>query len=280
MTQAPLPSMTSLLAASGYRTDKQDSFLSVYESLFSPLRPQPVALLELGIHHGGSLLMWRDYFPQGAIAGLDQHAVTVDDPSGRIRVYQGQQQDTVLLDRIAAEVAPVGFDIVIDDASHFGRLSRATFRHLFDNHLKPGGIYVIEDWGTGYWPSWPDGRAWRPPREWRPPKWLTEPTPLLPWPGLRALHFQALRVARGLARMFLPGLEKQPLPSHQAGMVGFVKQLVDECAWGDVTYPGLGIASTDVASIDNVCFYRGQCVVRKSRHTVFMQPHQRKDFSC
>jgi hypothetical protein len=83
---------------------------------------------------------------------------------------------------------------------------------------------------------------------------------------LRALHFQALRVARRLVRMFLPGLEKQPMPSHQAGMVGFVKQLVDECAWGDVTYPGLGISSSRVAAIDNVSLYRGQCVVRKSRH--------------
>ena len=263
MGYAQLPSMTSLLAASDYRTDKQESFLSVYESLFSSLRHQPVALLELGIHHGGSLLMWRDYFPQGAIAGLDQHAVKVDDPSGRIHLYQGQQQDTVLLDRIASEVAPGGFDIVIDDASHFGRLSRATFRHLFDHHLKPGGIYVIEDWGTGYWPSWPDGRAWQPPRERQPPRWLNEATPLLPWPGLRALHFQALRVARRLARALLPGLERQPLPSHQAGMVGFVKQLVDECAWGDVTYPGLGISSSRESLIESISFHRGQCVVRK-----------------
>lgn len=268
--------MTSLLESAGYRTDKQPSFLSVYESLFSTLREQPMALLELGIHHGGSLLMWRDYFPQGAIAGLDQHAVKLDDPSGRIRVYQGQQQDTVLLDRVAAEVAPGGFDIVIDDASHFGRLSRATFRHLFDHHLKPGGVYVIEDWGTGYWPSWPDGCAWQPPRERRPPRWLTGPSPLLPLPGLRTLHFQALRVARRLARSLLPGLERQPLPSHQAGMVGFVKQLVDECAWGDVTYPGLGITSSRVAAIENVSFYRGQCVVRKSRHvaTQLPRPHE------
>ena len=254
----------NLQEMSGYRTDKQPSFLAVYESLFAPLRERPVALLELGIHHGGSLLMWRDYFAQGSIAGLDQHHVPVDDASGRIRTYQGQQQDAVLLDRIAVEMAPEGFDIVIDDASHFGRLSRATFRHLFDHYLKPGGLYIIEDWGTGYWPSWPDGRAWQPPREWQPPQWLTEPAALLPWPGLRALHFQALRVARRLARAFLPGLVKQPLPSHQAGMVGFVKQLVDECAWGDVTYPGLGVASTRQASIDSISFHRGQCVVRKS----------------
>ena len=182
----------------------------------------------------------------------------VDHPSGRIRVYQGQQQDTVLLGRIASEVAPSGFDIVIDDASHFGRLSRATFRHLIDHHLKPGVVYVIEDWGTGYWESWLDGRAWQSPREWQPPRWLTEPPRLLPWPGLRALHFQTLRVARRP--------QKQPLPSHQAGMVGFVKQLVDECAWGDVTYLGLDISSSRVAAIDNVSFHRGQCVVRNSRH--------------
>jgi hypothetical protein len=258
--------MSNLLQAQGYRTDKQPSFLAVYETVFAPMRERPVTLLELGIHHGGSLLMWRDYFPQGLIAGLDQHPVPVEDSSGRIRTYQGQQQDAALLDRIAAEMAPGGFDIVIDDASHFGRLSRESFRHLFDRHLKPGGVYIIEDWGTGYWPSWPDGRAWQPPREWEPPSWLTEPPTLLPWPGLRALHFQGLRVARRLARTFLPGLLKRPLTSHQAGMVGFVKQLVDECAWGDVTFPGLGVKSTLTTNIDSVSFHRGQCVVRKVRN--------------
>ena len=70
--------MTSLLEMSGYRTDKSASFLSVYEALFAPLREHPVALLELGIHHGGSLLMWRDYFAQGRIAGLDLHPVQVE----------------------------------------------------------------------------------------------------------------------------------------------------------------------------------------------------------
>lgn len=259
--------MTRLMDMSGYRTDKSASFLAVYENLFSPLREQPVALLEIGIHHGGSLLMWRDYFARGVIAGLDQQAVRVDDDSGRIRIYQGDQQDTTLLDRLAAEAAPAGFDIVIDDASHFGRLSRATFDHLFHRHLKPGGLYVIEDWGTGYWPSWPDGSAWREPRQWQPPRWLTEPVPLLPVPGLRALHFQSLRLARRVASGLLPGWAKRPLSSHQSGMVGFVKQLVDECAWGDVTYPGLGVTSARRTAIESISFHRGQCVVRKWRST-------------
>ena len=32
-------------------------------------------------------------------------------------------------------------------------------RHLFQNRLNPGGIYPIEDRGTGYWDKWPDRKS-------------------------------------------------------------------------------------------------------------------------
>ena len=54
--------------------------------------------------------------------------------------------------------APGGFDIIIDDASHIGELTKTTFWHLFDHHLKPGGLYAIEDWGTGYLDDFSDGK--------------------------------------------------------------------------------------------------------------------------
>jgi len=63
---------------------------------------------------------------------------------------------------VARKTAPEGFDIIIDDASHFGDLTKIAFWHLFDNHLKPSGLYVIEDWGTGYWSDWTDGKTYRP----------------------------------------------------------------------------------------------------------------------
>jgi hypothetical protein len=28
-----------------------------------------------------------------------------------------------------------------------------------DHHLKSGGLYMIEYWGTGNWNDWPDGRC-------------------------------------------------------------------------------------------------------------------------
>src|SRR5438309_8699047 len=54
----------------------------------------------------------------------------------------------------SGETAPEGFDVIIDDCSHIGELTRISFWHLFEHHLKPGGLYVIEDWSTGYWDSW------------------------------------------------------------------------------------------------------------------------------
>ncbi len=137
---------------------KPEVYLRRYEEQFASLADEAVVLLELGVHRGGSLILWRDFFPRGTIVGLDALPVEVPDSSGRIHIYQGLQDDVAVLDRIASERAPAGFDIIIDDCSHVAELSRASFTHLFDHHLKPGGIYVIEDWGTGYWDHWPDGR--------------------------------------------------------------------------------------------------------------------------
>jgi len=64
---------------------------------------------------------------------------------------------------VRSETAPEGFDIIIDDCSHIGEFTAVSFWHLFDRHLKPGGLYVIEDWGTGYMRGTPDGRACVPP---------------------------------------------------------------------------------------------------------------------
>jgi SAM-dependent methyltransferase len=203
------------LAARGYDTDKSEGYLRRYESFFAPLRESDVRLLEIGVLRGGSLLLWRDYFRRGVMAGLDQDPVELDDRSGRIRFFQGDQGDTELLTRIAMEIAPDGFDVVIDDASHIASPTRTGFWHIFENHLKPGGVYVVEDWGTGYWKSWPDGRAYRGPK-------------------------------------------------HTAGMVGLVKELIDECGIADITHPELGKPPQRHSRIKHMLVSYGQVFVVKT----------------
>lgn len=122
-------------------------------------------------------------------------------------------------------MAPEGFDIIIDDASHIGELTRIAFWHLFDNHLKPGGLYVIEDRGTGYWDDWPDGKSISLSR----PAVSRLQGRLLSWLGVIATK----RHLKILSSLF--HFSKTPFHCHGYGMVGFVKELVDEQGAADLT---------------------------------------------
>jgi SAM-dependent methyltransferase len=224
------------LDAANYDTDKaqHSHYLRHYENYFQPLVDKEIKLLELGVYKGGSLLLWRDYFTSGTVVGLDLNAIDLVDETGRIRLYQGQQQDTQLLDRIAKENAPDGFDIIIDDCSHIGELTRISFWYLFDNHLKPGGIYVIEDWSTGYWDSFFDGVSF-------------SYTPRLKFnPALFRIRSTLAHLQRSvpmfkyvlcpIKRVF----NRRQFRSHDYGLVGFIKELVDESGMADVTRDDLG----------------------------------------
>lgn len=51
------------------------------------------------------------------------------------------------------------FDVILDDASHDPKLTLASFRNLFHDALKPGGVYIVEDLQTHYRESWGGTRA-------------------------------------------------------------------------------------------------------------------------
>jgi len=96
-------------------------YLQFYENLFATIRHEPVRLLELGVgswehpddsgYGSHSLRMWREYFPQGQIVGLDilDKSAVADD---RISIARGSQTDETLLRELVSAYGP--FDIVID----------------------------------------------------------------------------------------------------------------------------------------------------------------------
>jgi hypothetical protein len=249
-----------LLDAANYDTDKAEHshYLRNYEAFFQPLVDREVKLLELGIYKGGSLLLWRDYFSNGTVVGLDLNSVEVPDESGRIRLYQGQQQDRALLDRIADETAPEGFDIIIDDCSHIGELTRVSFWHLFDHHLKAGGLYVIEDWSTGYWDSFFDGVAfsYRPNLQFRPALFRMRSTLAHLQRSVPALNF----ILRQVKRIF----NRRQFHSHDYGLVGFIKELVDECGMADITREDRGTPPYRPSKFKEVRIFPGQVFIVKA----------------
>jgi hypothetical protein len=67
------------------------------------------------------------------------------------------QNDAEQISRIlATEFGDQPLDLIIDDASHEYDNSKACFEEYF-GYLRPGGKYVIEDWGWLHWP----GHEWQ-----------------------------------------------------------------------------------------------------------------------
>jgi demethylmacrocin O-methyltransferase len=128
-----------------------------YERHFAHLRDREMLVLELGIggyarerQGGASLKMWKWFFPRAEVVGVDiEDKSFVDEP--RITSVQGSQTDRRLMRRLAKRFgAPT---IVIDDGSHRPPQVIKSFQILFPM-LEDGGLYVIEDVQTSYWPAW------------------------------------------------------------------------------------------------------------------------------
>jgi hypothetical protein len=128
-------------------------YLEIYERHFAPYRKTPVKMLEIGVSRGGSLEIWREYFGKDAtIFGIDIDPACAGYVTAPNQVRIGSQDDPVFLKKVLHEMG--GPDIVLDDGSHIGRHQRKSFDILFPL-LKPGGLYVMEDLHTSYWPGRP-----------------------------------------------------------------------------------------------------------------------------
>lgn len=99
-------------------------------------------LLEIGISRGGSLRMWKEYFPNAEIYGLDINRDLFFEEE-RIHCLYCNQGSTQSLQSVK-ELTGGSFDVIIDDGSHLPLHQVLTFQILYPL-LNPSGIYIIED---------------------------------------------------------------------------------------------------------------------------------------
>lgn len=136
-------------------TDKNTvhSYLESYENLFAKKRLENVKVLEIGVMQGGSIKLWRDYFINGQIYGVDVTDIHIQETSilsdERIKLYIGvNAYDINFLNLLQSEQ----FDILIDDGPHSYESMEFFVKHYLPL-LKEDGILVIED--IQHW-SWID----------------------------------------------------------------------------------------------------------------------------
>lgn len=131
-----------------YGSDKseREHYITQYVRNFEQYRHTAKRVLEIGIYKGESLKIWRDYFPNAEIIGIDinpRWAQLAHDPGNRITGLTGDCGSSEFFQGLVAGFGH--FDIVIDDGSHKGPDIRVAHNHLYPITKM---CYCIEDLGT------------------------------------------------------------------------------------------------------------------------------------
>lgn len=141
---------------------KYRGFIELYRDL---ILDEPMqSILEIGFFEGGMPLFLADMIAPEKIVAVDQNPpsdklttlIARNGLSSSIELIGGvDQADTERMRSILdAQFGSKPLDLIIDDCSHFYVQSKACFEALF-GYLRPGGKYVIEDWGWTHWPGAP-----------------------------------------------------------------------------------------------------------------------------
>ncbi len=130
-------------------TDKSTihAYTDTYEKLLSPFINKECSLLEIGVWHGGSSLLWHDFLPAAKIAGIDIsnqiHESLYNKFSDRYRFYELNAYVGETVELINNDY-PNGFDIIIEDGIHTKESNEFAIKNYLPM-LKKCGVMIIED---------------------------------------------------------------------------------------------------------------------------------------
>lgn len=126
------------------------NYMFEYERYMEPIQSTARDVLEIGVSTGTSMKMWRDYFPQATIHGVDIDPACTKYAEDRVRIYIGRQEDQSFMETVGL-AATGGYDLVVDDGCHVCEHIVKTMEYL-KLYLKKGAFYFIEDVGESSLP--------------------------------------------------------------------------------------------------------------------------------
>lgn len=154
-TQESRPTLYDLCAK--YSSDKchqAHNFIEFYDRLFTPKRDSIERFFEIGILNGASHLMWKDFFPNAEIYGIDLKDYSEKSKKDGIHTFVANQANRDDLQAFI-DVHGGNFDVILDDGGHAMDHQQISLGFLFQ-FIKPGGYFIIEDVHTslpGFYPS-------------------------------------------------------------------------------------------------------------------------------
>ena len=128
-------------------TGKHTSYFPIYDKLFHSFVQTQLVFVEVGVMHGGSLYMWRDFFGKAArIIGIDNNA-SAKQFSNDFEIFVGDQADPEFWNDFYKTIGQI--DILLDDGGHRNSHQIQTVVSGLP-HIRSGGLIVVEDTHTSF----------------------------------------------------------------------------------------------------------------------------------
>lgn len=139
----------------GRLVNKWLHYFDVYHRHLARYRGQACTVVEIGVFHGGSLQLLRQYLgPQARIIGVDVNpdCAQIQEPGCEIII--GSQSDRAFLRELRQRCGSI--DVLIDDGGHRMDQLMISFQELYPA-LNANGVYIAEDLHTCYWREYGGG---------------------------------------------------------------------------------------------------------------------------
>ena len=138
------------------RTDKNTthSYLPLYQNLLSHKKETAKHVIEVGVQHGGSIKLWRDFFTNAVVHGVDVidiHSIwggIKNDPNIVLHASTDAYDSEFVTNQFLNK--NIQFDFLLDDGPHTLQ-SMKQFIVLYSQIMTHDGILIIEDVQSWDW---------------------------------------------------------------------------------------------------------------------------------
>lgn len=129
------------------RSVKHKNYFQVYEEYLNKYIKKKITFVEIGVANGGSLRVWKKYFKNARIIGIDLNNECKVFEEKKIEIIIGDQADPLFWEKFFKKVGKV--DIIIDDGGHTNLQQITTLSKCIPN-IKDGGLFIVEDTMSSY----------------------------------------------------------------------------------------------------------------------------------
>lgn len=129
-----------------FGTDKSHghTYIDFYDRSFSKYKDKKINLVEIGVRCSASIKLWREYFTNAMIYGIDNGPIGIEMNSEWVTGNNVQYIECDAYTPECVEKLPDKIDILIDDGPHYFD-SHVKLLELYLPKINKGGMLIIED---------------------------------------------------------------------------------------------------------------------------------------